>query len=717
MPSFRVLLCLVLVFSQLARAATRIAAAPVPPEMRDSFFAVTVNRKAVDVTHAASHYAYVSFDTTGPVEISITAADPEFWMHGVDIEPWRLGIRPKREGATIHFRLPGPAKLSISRPGDFLNQARMLFVFAGTPPPHPPGGSNVRIIPAGVHHESLNPKSGETIYMKPGSYVFGSLNLWKVHDVKVLGRGTIVYDGAQNPASDEGWMQKPDWHRIGTNQAQDVEIEGLTCIVRSRTWSIQMKDSSGFTYDDLRVIGGNPGNANQDGMDWLGGGNTVVRDAFIRSSDDDLALQGNWDGYTPAAMVRPGGDVNNIVVENSELSTSISNIVRINWPQKVFNSHGFTLRDSDILHAGMGACGQTFALLGMWGAKGARGNHSGITLENLTVDNWYSLAQIEQQEPAVQDVAFRNIWALDQPPLAESTLDGDVKDVRIDNLKYGHTRVTSPAQIPMTVRGGAEPPRFGRGPEVDADFTIAPGSIVRGKRVTFAARAIRGAGYTWLFGDGSKAHGRQVRHRFRDALGTELDGHDGAGDFRVLLHVTGASGQEDWAGQTVAVVSRWHDAVPQPAATAPGLDWKIYAGRWKDLPDFAATAPALTGNSSGLAASAQGLKQWATQWEGLLRVPRDGGYTFDLLDRDGARVTIDGVEVAQTGTPFAQVCGTPGNAVRYAQGAIGLHAGLHRIQILALNTMSGGAPRLLWAGPEIKLEAVPAGAFERETSR
>ena len=69
-------------------------------------------------------------------------------------------------------------------------------------------------------------------------------------------------------------MQKPDWHCIGALEAHNVEIDGLTCIVRSRTWSIQMKDSTGFTFDDLRVIGGNPGNANQDGMDWLGGGDT-----------------------------------------------------------------------------------------------------------------------------------------------------------------------------------------------------------------------------------------------------------------------------------------------------------------------------------------------------------------------------------------------------------------------------------------------------------
>ncbi len=682
--------------------------------MRDSFFAVAVNRRVVDVAHAASKYDYVSFDTSGPVEISITAAEPDFWAHGVDIEPWRLGIRPRRNGATIRFRLNEPAKLAISRPGDFLSGARMLFLFAGAPPARPPSGSNVTVIAAGIHRENLNPKSGDTLYMEPGSYVFGSLNLWNVHDVKVLGRGTIVYDGPQNPHTDEGWMQKSDWHCIGANQARNVEIDGLTCIVRSRTWSIQMKDSTGFTYNDLRVIAGSEANANQDGMDWLGGGDTVVRDAFIRSSDDDFAMQGNWDGYSQAAMLRPGADVNNIVVENSELSTSISNIVRINWPQKVFNSRGFTLRNSDILHAGIGACGQTFALLGMWGADGARGHHSDISLENLTLDHWYSLAQIHQQEPAVRNVAFRNLWALDQPPLAESLIQGDVRETRIDNVKYGQAQVTSLAQIPMVVHGGAAPPQIGAGPRLHAQFTVMPKAVVQGKRVTFTAAAVPGAPYTWFFGDGTRGHGRQVQHRYRDSLGTELDGHDGAGRFRVLLHVTGKDGREDWAGQGIVVVSGWRHAMPPPAHLDPGLDWRIYGGGWSELPSFTSIAPALTGTSTGLEASAQGLKRWATDWVGVLRVPADGGYAFSLMDRDGASIAIDGVEVARTGRAFAQVCGSPGNAMRFARGAIGLRAGLHRIRVTALNTMSGGAPRLLWEGPGIPLEQVPAAAFARE---
>jgi len=145
LPVFRALLVAVFALAAAAHAATRVRAAPVPPEMRSGFFTVTVNGQRVDVAHAASNYEFVNFDTTGPVEISITAAEPGFWDGGVDIEPWRLGLRASREGPTIRFRLPGPAKISISRPGDFLNDAKMLFLFAGLPPAPPRSAWRARL--------------------------------------------------------------------------------------------------------------------------------------------------------------------------------------------------------------------------------------------------------------------------------------------------------------------------------------------------------------------------------------------------------------------------------------------------------------------------------------------------------------------------------------------------------------------------------------------
>lgn len=711
MPCLRALLAALIAFPLVAHAASRVQAAPVPAEMLSTAFTVTVNGRPVGVAHAAANYEFASFDVTGPVTIEVTAAQRGFWDRGVDMQPWRLGLRPVRHGATIRFKLEGPAKLSIARPGDFLNHATMLFLFAGTPPPRPPTGPTVHIVPEGVHRGSLNPRSGDTYYLEPGAYIFGSLNLWKVQNVKILGRGTIVYDGPQDPNSDEGWMQKPDWHCVGALQAQNVEIEGLTCIVRSRTWSIQMKDSTGLIYDDLRVIGGNPGNANQDGMDWLGGGDTIVRNAFFRSSDDVFAMQGNWDGYTQDDLLRPGHDVQNITIENSELSTSISNIVRAAWPEKIFNSRKFTLRNSDVLHAGIGACGQPFGLLGMWGAKDAKGDHSGYTFENVFLDNWYSLVQMEQENPALHGFTFHNIWALDQPPLAASTITGNVANVTFDNVKYGQMRVTRNADMPLAVSGGAKQPRYASAHEPSAAFNIDKPVVIPNEDVVFTATASPHAHYTWMFGDGTTEHGRRVRHRFADADGTALDGINGAGRFRVLLQVQDKAGQQDWAAQGVVVVGKWHDAIAAPGAKSPGLAWKIYPGTWTELPDLTKQPAVFNGEASNLQADAQGYTRYAVAWDGFIDIPADGGYTFHLIDRDGARLVIDGMEVARTGAPFAQVCGSQGNAERYARGSLGLRAGLHTIHVEGLHSMSNESPRVLWEGPALPITDVPGAAL------
>ncbi|WP_348263735.1 PA14 domain-containing protein [Telmatobacter sp. DSM 110680] len=699
-------------FSGVVFAASRVQPVPVPQEMRSSAFTVTVNNQPVDVAHAAASYDFVNFDVTGPVTVAITATEAGFWDKGVDIEPWRLGIRPVREGQTIRFKIAGPQKLSISRPGDFLNHATMLFVFAGEPPAPPPAESpSVHVLAPGVYHQSINPQSGETYYLAPGSYFFGSLNLWKVSGVKVLGRGTIVYEGVQDPKTDEGWMQKPDWHCIGALEAHDVEIDGVTCIVRARTWSIQMKDTSGFVYNDIRVIGGNPGNANQDGMDWLGGGDALVRDAFLRASDDDLAMEGNWDGYTEADMLRPGHDVQNITVENSQLSTSISNIVRAAWPQKTFNSRHFTLRDSDILHGGIGACGQTFGVLGMWGANGAKGDHSNYTFENLWLDNWYSLVQIEQEEPAVHGITFKNIWALDQPPLATSTIIGNVSDVTFDNVKYDQNRATNEAELQLITAGGAAQPKFPPPDGPVAHFTVSPPVFGPGDQVTFEADNSPHAKFTWRFGDGSEAHGRRVKHKFPDALGTALDGANGAGRFRVLLKAEDAQDREDWAAQGVVAVAKWQDAAQIPGPTLAGLAWHVYPGTWTELPDLSSQTSIFSGESPNLRADSHGFTRYATAWDGYIDIPADGGYTFHLMSRDGGRLVIDGVQIAKTGPPFAQVCGSPGNAVRYDHGSIGLRAGRHALHVEGLHAVSQGSPRLLWEGPLLPLTEIPPDAY------
>jgi hypothetical protein len=146
-----------------AHAASRVQAAPVPAEMLPRAFTVTVNGQPVDVAHAAASYEFVSFRHHRPGRRGDYRRERGFWDRGVDIQPWRLGLRPTRTGPDH------PLSGSLARPSfpsrgraTFLNHAQMLFLVCRHAPPPPPTGPNVHVLAAGIHRESLNPKSGDT---------------------------------------------------------------------------------------------------------------------------------------------------------------------------------------------------------------------------------------------------------------------------------------------------------------------------------------------------------------------------------------------------------------------------------------------------------------------------------------------------------------------------------------------------------------------------
>ena len=701
-----------------------------PAELATQHFTVTVDGHPVTVAHAAANYYFANFDMKKPVTVSITAEKDDYWQSGVEVQPWRLGIRPERHGRTISFRLKQPAKLSITRPNDFLADAEMLFLFANHPDEKPPAelGPKVRVLGPGVYRENLQPASGETIYLAPGAVVLGSLNLWNVSNVHVYGRGIIVHDGPQNPKDDEGWMQKIGWHAIWMDHAQHITIEGITCVVRSRTWMIQMKDSRDVRFDNVKVIGGSASNANQDGMDWLGGGDTVVNDSFFRTADDVFALQGNWDGYDAASMAAPGHEVNNIVVQNSVLSTSISNIVRAAWPQKSFDSHNFTLRDTDVLHAGLGGCVVPFALLEIWSDPGGKGKHSGYLFDNVRVEDWYSLVQLRQPAPEIGDIQMRDVTAFESPSMAPSMMKGNVSGVSFENVSLANTLLTKDADVPLMRLDGSAEAAYNKGAKAPhAAFRYSTGIIAPHQDVRFDAGATEAGdakivAYHWVFGDGKRAEGRVVNHAFDDAEGTLLD-HSGR--FRVLLEVVDANGRTSWAYEPVVVTESANQATSpchsersaEPAfcleqATQPGVTYKYLEGQQLTLDDVKKNPPVASGETNSIDLSVRKRDgDYGLVFEGLLDAPVDGGYTFTLLANDAGSISIDSTPVAISPAPWPNVCGLAGSAVQRATGSVALRAGKHQIRVAMTHHTGENGFRVLWQGPGIELSTIPASAL------
>lgn len=675
--------CLGCLLSSSALAAVSIAT--IPEEVRSDYFTVTINGHTSPVLDAVSSYYLLNFDLDGPATVSVRAADPHFWDRGVEIQPMRYGIRPERRGAVITFRIPGPVKLSITRPSDHFADATMLFLL-GSPPDRSgitATTPNVRYYGPGVHREEIDARSGDRIYLAAGAVVFGSLSLWQVHDVRVEGRGIIVYDGPQDPAHDEGWMQKRAWHCIAMNEAENVEIDGITCIVRSRTWQVQMRDSRHIGLYNVNIIGGHPRDANQDGIDWLGGGDATVRNAFIRASDDDFALQGNWEGYSKEAMRLPGHDVTNITIEDSVVSTSISNTMRVAWPEKTFRTAHVVMRNLDVLHTGVGGCVVPFAFFELWADPGGQGTHSDFRFSDIRLEDFYSLLQVRYPDPGVDGVVFSGVSALDGPPMLPSVVEGNVRGVVLNGVRMNGSLARQDSDVPLDVRGGASEPQYGPG-LTDASFAMSGGLIRPGQPVTLRVlKPAPGWRYHWLFGDGTGGDGATVRHAFPDAEGTRLDG---SGRFRVLLHATRASHDEVWAARSLVVTRQAIPALALPMGTRPGLTVV-------ENPDR------------------------STDEEGWLRIPADGGTTLTLLTSRRATLLFEDLPPARSPELRMQVCGSLGDAVQPVTVSAELRAGLHRIRIHLDAGVENepqradGAPVLLWQSATQLPEKIPAAAF------
>jgi hypothetical protein len=706
-------ICLFLGSNRQAYASSNVY--QLPKEITSDRFTVAIDGKPAVVAHAAENYYFLNFDLIKEAKVSITGPSDGYWAKGIEVQPWRENIRPVKNGRTITFEVKHPCKLTISRPGDYLGDAEMLYLFANKPEVKPPmgGSSSLRYYGPGVYHENIDVKSGDSIYLAPGAVVFGSINIWGVDNVKVFGRGVVVYDGPQNPADDDGWIHRQNWHVIVMDNAHHVDISGITCVVRSRTWMIQMKSSRFITFDNVKVIGGSAGNANQDGMDWLGGGDTVVRDTFIRAADDVFALQGNWDGYDAAAMARPGEDVSNIRIENSVLSTSISNIVRVNWPHKTFNSSNFVLQDSDVIHMGVGGCVVPFALFELWADPDGRGQHTGYRFENIRLEDWYSLVQIRQPNPAVRNVRFKDVWALDSLQMVPSVLKGDVDDVHFENVKVGGRVVERHTDLPLLVLPEAKDATFGKGP-VGASFQYKPLAPKPNQMIRFEGTASDAISYEWFFGDGSSAKGRVVHHAMPDEDGTL---QDGSGRFRVLLKITDKSGRIDWASNAVVVRRTLNEpfTVTNPAA---GLNYRYYEGSGVFLSDLAEVSSVATGVAETISVDAHPhTDDYGFVFDGYVKAPIDGGYTFDLVSRDGGEVEVDGNVIATSPAVWPQVCGTVGNAVQSAGGSVGLKAGLHHLRVSMTRRSGEDAFALRWQGPGMPPSTIPAEALFHEAAR
>ena len=135
--------------------------------------------------------------------------------------------------------------------------------------------------------------------------------------------------------------------------------------------------------------------------------------------------------------------------------------------------------------------------------------------------------------------------------------------------------------------------------------------------------------------------------------------------------------------------------VPLPAmnvsSPSPGINYSVYEGEWSKMPEFDSLKP----TSSGIIkdfdiSSKQGSDNYGFVFDGLIKIPSDGIYSFYISSDDGSKLFIDDkILVDNDGL----------HGIVEKNNEIPLAKGYHAIKVLFFERSGGDALQVQWKGP------------------
>ena len=141
----------------------------------------------------------------------------------------------------------------------------------------------------------------------------------------------------------------------------------------------------------------------------------------------------------------------------------------------------------------------------------------------------------------------------------------------------------------------------------------------------------------------------------------------------------------------------------KPGEVAAGLRYKYFEGNFQRTADFLQAQPLETGVVPHFAIDSRKRETFfAFAFDGYIKIPKDGLYTFILQSNDGSRLLLDDrLLVNNDGLhPIIE---------RVKRTA--LQAGFHKISVLYFQEGGTNFLKLLWKGPGFERQEIPADVF------
>jgi hypothetical protein len=299
--------------SALAEPASTVTVYPAPAgaELNDTF-SVAVRApggewRKLDVydvrvdLKTLSHASFAYFDFSGQAEVRVTQNRVHVQL--AEIRPLSCQLHPrisKSEADTFTFTLDRPRNLSIEVNGDRWHN---LHLFANPLETDVPSPTDTNVIYFGPGFYRPDPKtnrqvirvgSGKTVYLAGGSVVQGIITTEKgATNVVIRGRGILDTSPWNDPKGIH--IQGQDWQTssIILRWATNVLVEGII-LKQHVDFAVLGGDVDHATIDNLKSFSSQEWG---DGIDMKASRHVKIRNCFLRTSDDCVAVYGSRGDY------------------------------------------------------------------------------------------------------------------------------------------------------------------------------------------------------------------------------------------------------------------------------------------------------------------------------------------------------------------------------------------------------------------------------------
>jgi hypothetical protein len=402
------------------------AAAPYPklpgiPSSSD--LRLTSNGQEVPIyTHGAGRFAIVR--ASGPITLSLETPRGAPLASAV-LRPLPRHAQPVIAANDVSFTLNGPGSAVLELDGDSANP---LFLFVKPPEAAPARETVTHFFETGKSHALpdgvLKLSQGESVYIEGGAVVRGAIvalgsRKLPVRNVHIFGQGLLMPGEAGQPL----WMRN----------VADSQIEDLV-VLNTGGWSVRLFEVNDIKLRGLHVF--THGDFS-DGIDIMGASDVEVRDCFVRSEDDCVAIKGMKFNF--------GGNVERISLENLVIwKGQAGNGIEIGYELGVDYIRDISVRRCAIVHAGGKDRPLRRAALSIHNP--GRAAVSNVLYEDITIEQaaesivhlWVGKSDfVKENGPfgSIRDVTFRRVHYVDGPA-SGSIIDCSAAPEQIRNITF-----------------------------------------------------------------------------------------------------------------------------------------------------------------------------------------------------------------------------------------------------------------------------------------